>query len=119
MGNGLLGFEPRYDRCKCNGFWPRTRHALIRNFVTYDRTEQHLRPQLGMYGGAFGGGVIAGTWAPDSPNLLARGYQGVITQAAFGVAANWVGEFAPDIKRMLQRNKSERSGTEKSSSPTP
>jgi hypothetical protein len=119
MGNGLLGFEPRYDRCKCNGFWPRTRHALIRNFVTYDRTEQHLRPQLGMYGGAFGGGVIAGTWAPDSPNLLARGYQGVITQAAFGVAANWVGEFAPDIKRMLQRNKSERSGTKKSSSPTP
>ena len=45
-------------------FWPRTRHALIRNFVTYDRTEQHLRPQLGMYAGAFGAGVIAGPGCP-------------------------------------------------------
>ena len=117
VGNGLLGFEARYDRCKCNGFWPRTRHALIRNFVTYDRTEQHIRPQLAMYAGAFGAGVIAGTWAPDSPNLLARGYQGMITQAAFGVGANWLGEFAPDLKRMLQKSKSGKSERDKSSSP--
>jgi hypothetical protein len=64
LGNGLLGYEPRYNRCRCTGFWPRTRHALIRNFVTYDRTEQHLRPQLGMYAGAFGAGVIAGPGCP-------------------------------------------------------
>ncbi|MGB8324071.1 MAG: hypothetical protein WCE52_14025 [Candidatus Acidiferrum sp.] len=106
VGNTLLGYEPRYNRCRCTGFWPRTRHAVIRNFVTYDRTEQHFRPQLGMYAGAFGAGVIAGTWAPDSPDLLARAYQGVITQVFFGVGANWLGEFAPDFKRVLQRHKS-------------
>ena len=22
-GNALLGYEPRYDRCRCTGFWPR------------------------------------------------------------------------------------------------
>lgn len=104
-GNALLGYEPRYDRCRCTGFWPRTKHAIVRNFVTYNRTEKELRPQLGMYFGAFGGGVIAGTWQPAKPNLLTEGYQGAVTQAIFGVCANWLGEFAPDIKRVLKRDK--------------
>jgi hypothetical protein len=38
LGNAMVGWEPRYDRCKCDGFWPRTRHAVVRNFVTYDRS---------------------------------------------------------------------------------
>jgi hypothetical protein len=62
-----------------------------------------MRPQLALYAGAFGAGVVAGTWAPASPNLLAKGYQGVTTQVVFGMCANWLGEFAPDFKRMLQR----------------
>jgi hypothetical protein len=102
-GNALLGYEPRYDRCRCNGFWPRTRHAVLRNFMTYNRTETQLRPQFASYAGAFGAGVIAGTWQPRSPNLLTKGYQGVITQAAFGVCANWIGEFAPDVIRVLKK----------------
>ena len=28
FGDGILGWEPRYDRCRCEGFWPRTRHAI-------------------------------------------------------------------------------------------
>lgn len=118
LGNGLLGYEPRYNRCQCTGFWARTRHAFVRNFVTYDRTELHLRPQLGMYAGAFGAGVIAGTWQPANPNLLAKGYQGMATQVVFGVCANWIGEFAPDFKRKLQRNKSGKSGNERSGPPS-
>jgi hypothetical protein len=110
-GNALLGYEPRYDRCHCAGFWPRTKHAIVRNFVTYDRTEKELRPQFGMYLGALGGGVIAGTWQPDKPNLLTKGYQGVVTQAIFGVCANWLGEFAPDIKRVLKGNKQKATNT--------
>lgn len=104
-GNALLGYEPRYDRCRCTGFWLRTRHAVVRNFVTYNRTEKELRPQLAMYAGAFGGGVIAASWQPDNPGLLTKGYQAVVTQAIFGTGANWLGEFAPDIKRVLKGNK--------------
>jgi len=52
-GNALLGYEPRYDFCRCNGFWPRTRHAISRNFVAYNRTERELRPQIPTYTGAF------------------------------------------------------------------
>src|SRR5262249_28955322 len=34
-GNALLGYEPRYDFCRCDGFWRRTIHAVSRNFVAY------------------------------------------------------------------------------------
>jgi hypothetical protein len=71
--------------------------------MTYNRTESQLRPQFASYAGAFGARVIAGTWQPRSPNLLTNGYQGVITQAAFGICANWLGEFAPDIKHVLKK----------------
>jgi hypothetical protein len=55
-GNHLLRYEPRYDRCRCSGTWPRVRHALVRNFVTYNATERERRPQLPMYGAALGAG---------------------------------------------------------------
>src|ERR1700755_1284536 len=33
LGQGMVGWEPRYDRCKCEGGWPRFRHAFVRNFI--------------------------------------------------------------------------------------
>lgn len=106
LGNGFLGYEPRYDRCRCSGFWSRTSHALQRNFITYDQTEVARRPQIAMYGGAFLAGLVAGTWKPRNRELIAEGYRGVITQAAFGSAANWIGEFAPDVLKKIRRKKS-------------
>ena len=57
VGNALLQYEPRYDLCRCSGFWPRTRHAFVRNFVTYNKTEKELRPQFALYGAALGAGM--------------------------------------------------------------
>ena len=105
LGNGILGYEPRYNRCRCSGFWQRTGHALARNFVTYNRTEKALRPQLALYLGAFGAGAVEGTWKPSNRDLVAEGYRGAITQVGFGFAANWLGEFAPDINRIVRRKK--------------
>ena len=102
LGNGLLKYEPRYNRCRCSGFWRRTGHAVARNFVTYNRTENMLRPQLALYAGAFGAGVIEGEWKPSDRDPVAEGYRGALTQMTFGIAANWLGEFAPDIKRILR-----------------
>jgi len=45
VGNAKLGYEVRYDKCKCEGLWPRTRHAFVRNLMTYGRSEEHWRPQ--------------------------------------------------------------------------
>jgi hypothetical protein len=105
LGNGVLGWEPRYDRCRCEGFWPRTRHALVRNFVTYDRTEKSLRPQIMPFLGAFGSSAIATEWAPGNPKWQVRGYQAVITQVFVGAGINWLGEFAPEIVRILHKKK--------------
>ena len=112
-GNAVAGWEPRYDRCRCDGLWPRTRHAIIRNFVTYDRTEKALRPQLFSYAAAFGGAAIAATWYPGNPNVLVKGYQGAITQVGVGIGVNWLAEFAPEITRVIRRKKEPDNCSEK------
>jgi hypothetical protein len=113
LGNGILGYEPRYDVCRCDGFWRRTGHAAARNFVTYDRTETKLRPQLALYAGAFGGGVVAGSWTPNH-DLLTLGGRGVLAQAGVGVATNVVAEFWPEVMRVLHlRKKPAKNGAKK------
>lgn len=98
-GNYKLGYEVRYDRCKCDGLWARTRHAFVRNLVTYDRSEEHLRPQWALYGGAFGGGALSTVWKPGSQNALVNGGWGVVGQLGYGTLLNFVTEFASEINR--------------------
>lgn len=102
-GNAAVGWEPRYDRCRCTGFWPRTAHAIARNFVTYDRTGRKLRPHIMPYAGAFGAGAIAATWHPGHPDSVVRGYQGAISQAGVGIGTNWISEFAPELFGIFRR----------------
>jgi hypothetical protein len=106
MGNAAVGFEPRYDRCRCEGAWPRLRHAVVRNFITYGGADDKaIRPQIMSYAAAFGAGVTVASWEPDSPSVLTKGYQSVATQAWVGVLVDALAEFAPDIKQMLHRKK--------------
>lgn len=99
LGNAKLGYEVRYDQCKCQGLWPRTRHAFIRNLVTYDRSEEHLRPQWALYGGAFGGGMLSTTWKPGSHNAFAEGGQAALEQIGWGTLLNFFTEFSKEINR--------------------
>lgn len=99
LGNAKLGYEVRYDKCKCDGLWPRTRHAFIRNLVTYDRSEEHLRPQWALYGGAFGGGALSTAWKPSPKNALANGGSAVLGQLGYGTLLNFVIEFSREINR--------------------
>jgi hypothetical protein len=100
-GNAALHYEPRYDRCRCAGFGPRTKHALMRNFVTYNKTETELRPQFALYGAAFGAGMLSSLWKPNG-QLWTDGWQGVGTQVGLGMLSNWIAEFAPEIERKLK-----------------
>jgi len=117
LGNALLGWEPRYDRCRCDRFWRRTRYAVLRNFVTYDRTETALRPQIMPYLGAFGASALATTWQPGNPVWQVRGYQGAITQIFVGTGVNLLGEFAPEIRHILHREKADSSKSAAGSAP--
>ena len=108
-GNAALGYEPRYDYCKCTGFWPRTKHAIERNFVTYNETEVERRVQIPLYVGAFGAGAISGaTWRPATENPWKDGAYSVASQAGFGVLSNWLQEFALDIGRKLSPQRRRR-----------
>lgn len=101
LANAKLGYEVRYDLCRCHGLWPRTRHAIVRNFLTYDRTEQQRRPQWGLYAGAFGGGLISTAWKPHPRNAFAEGGRAVLGQAGYGTLLNFFIEFAGEINRKL------------------
>jgi hypothetical protein len=108
LGNAAVGFEPRYDRCRCEGAWLRIRHAVVRNFITYGGgDDKRIRPQIMSYAAAFGAGVTVASWEPDNPIVLPKGYQSVVTQAWVGVVVDALAEFAPDIKRMLHKNKAD------------
>lgn len=100
-GNTLLQYEPRYDQCQCSGFWPRTRHAIVRNFVTYNHSEQELRPQWALYGGAFVGGVVSSSWKPVPHNPLSQGGYAMLGQAGYGALLNFFIEFAGDINHKI------------------
>jgi hypothetical protein len=99
LGNAKLGYEVRYDKCKCDGLWPRTRHAFLRNLLTYDRSEEHLRPQWALYGGAFGGGALSTVWKPGSQNAWSNGAYGMLGQVAYGTLLNFFTEFSREINR--------------------
>ena len=96
-GNALLGLEPRYDFCRCQGFWSRTRHAVSRNFVAYNRSERDLRPQVPTYTAAFAAGLLYNTWLPGQHNIWKGGAYSVLSQAAIGSGYNVVSEFSLDI----------------------
>jgi hypothetical protein len=101
LGNAALKYEPRYDQCQCRGFWLRSRHAIMRNFLTYNQSEQELRPQLGLYAGAFGGGLVSTAWKPHPRNGFAEGGRAMLGQAGYGSLLNLFIEFAGDINRKI------------------
>ena len=96
-GNALLGLEPRYDFCRCEGFWSRARHAVSRNFVAYDRSERRLRPQIPMYTAAFAAGLLYNSWLPGEHNVWTGGGYNMLSQAGIGSGYNFVSEFSLDI----------------------
>jgi len=101
LGNAKLRYEPRYDQCRCQGFWRRTRHAIVRNFLTYDESEHDLRPQWALYGGSFGGGMISTAWKPHPRNAFAEGGRAMLGQAGYGSLLNFFIEFSTDVNRKI------------------
>jgi hypothetical protein len=106
LGDAAVGFEPRYDLCRCVGAWPRIRHAVVRNFITYGGTDDKgIRPQIMPYAAAFGAGVTVSSWQPNNSSVLTQGYQSAVTQAWLGVVIDALAEFGPDITRMLHKKR--------------
>jgi hypothetical protein len=73
----------------------------MRNFLTYNETEQELRPQWALYGGSFAGGLVSTAWKPHPRNAFAEGGRAMLGQAGYGVLLNIFIEFSTDINRKL------------------
>jgi hypothetical protein len=102
-GDAAVGYEPRYDLCHCQGFWPRTKHSIVRNFVTYNSTERELRPQVPLYSAAFIAGMAATTWKPGPRSIATEGGYAMAQQAGWGILTNWLSEFSGDIGKKFSR----------------
>lgn len=117
MGDAVLRYEPRYDLCRCTGMWPRTRHAIARNLVTYNSTEGEKRPQVPLYVAAFSAGVLATTWKPGRESPWRNGAYAAAGQAGYGAISNWLQEFALDLGHKLSRNKGSQTNRGRVESP--
>ncbi|MCU0244998.1 MAG: BatD family protein [Bryobacter sp.] len=102
-GQYALGHDPRYVRCKCDGFWPRFGHATALSFMTYDRNGKKVFNVMN-FAGAFGSEYIAGQWTPGT-NPTVAGYQGAVQQIGAGWIFNVLREFGPEMKRAFTRKK--------------
>ena len=104
LGDAVLKDEPRYDRCRCYGAWPRLRHAVVRNFITYGGPDnKSIRPHIVPFAAAYGAGVTTASWEPQNSSVTTKGYQVVVTQIWIGVVIDTLAEFGPDFKRMFHR----------------
>ena len=95
----LFGLDPRYERCACQGFFPRFGHALLSNFVT--RTNSGGRgfnvPNIaGSYSGAF----LSMTWHPERYSWK-DGFREGSQRLIFSGSFNFFREFWPEIKRVV------------------
>jgi hypothetical protein len=95
----LLGYEPRYIHCGCNGFLKRTGHAVVWSIITKNNAGAN-RLNLPVLAGAYGSGMLATlAWYPDRFDPLKDGVRLGSYQLPFVVGANWLREFTPDLKR--------------------
>jgi len=67
--------------------------CVYQNLVTYDRSEEHLRPQWALYGGAFGGGMISTAWKPSPKNAFVNGGRSAAEQVGWGTLLNFLSSF--------------------------
>ena len=97
-GAAALGHEVRYIPSKRSGFLPRAGHALVSNFVTYDRRGR-LTPHVARIGSVFGAEFTGKLWMPAGYNDTATAMRGVGVQLGVTSGFNLVREFAPELKR--------------------
>lgn len=93
----LRGTDPGYQRCRCKGFLPRSRHAIVSEFVER-RIERGLAaPVARVTGIAVSAGVMS---LGQHSGMEDTGKRGVLVVGA-DVGFNLLQEFAPEIKRTL------------------
>ncbi|MDX2179154.1 MAG: hypothetical protein SFV18_06145 [Bryobacteraceae bacterium] len=100
-----MGYDVRFQRCKCEGGWNRVGHAMKQSFVMKNR-EGKWRPNIpGWTGGLAATSIAVYGWYPSSERNFRQVYQAGVAQLVFPLAFNVVNEFIPDIQRVFKKKK--------------
>ena len=97
-GSAALGYDVRYVKCDCTGFFPRLGHSIAWNFLTLNRDGKTVL-NVPRIGGSFAGEFIGRTWMPAGYNSVGDTFRSGGVQLGIGAVFNIVREFSPSKRR--------------------
>jgi len=104
FGVGALRHEdPRYYHSGKQGFWPRTKYALMSTVLVHREGHEKRSVAVGRISGAVGGGLISRAWQPASSAALGLGVASAGISLGATAGFNMAREFWPDIHRHFHR----------------
>lgn len=98
----MLGLDTRYIQCSCKGFFRRSRHAFVFNFLTSNKNGK-IRLDISGIAGTYGSNFIAASWYPHQNSAFGYAIHKGNKQMVYAGAFNLISEFWPEIKRILHR----------------
>jgi hypothetical protein len=96
--------EPRYDRCNCDGFLPRTGHALKRVLVSKKDNGGEMI-SVSRLAGAYVTPMITDQWYPSRLNTWGHKFESGTWFLGWRGVNNMLKEFWPEIKRKTLRRR--------------
>jgi hypothetical protein len=98
--------DPRYDRCDCSGFLPRTGHAWRRVLIAR-RDNGGEMISVARLAGAYVTPMVTDQWYPPRLNTWQHKFESGTWFLGWRGVNNMIKEFWPDIKRTFTRNSSD------------
>jgi hypothetical protein len=95
--DAALGYDPRYRKCDCKGFFHRSGHAVLWTFFTIDGAGS-TRLDVASLAGAYGGGMLSMLWYPRRYNPLKDGLRTGTQELGFSVGMSAFLEFGAELK---------------------
>ena len=100
-GAATCGYDPRYLRCNCEGFFRRSGHALAWTLLTKNNAGQ-TRIDVPTVAAAYGSGMLSMYWYPARYSPLTDGVRVGTQQLGFAAGINVLREFGPEVKKLLK-----------------
>jgi hypothetical protein len=96
-----LHYDPRYQRCECQGGFHRLAHAMLWSFLTKNN-EGQTRFNAPVVAGAYAGGMIPFLWYPNRFSALKDGTRLGTQEIGLHVGVDLLREFSPELRRLFR-----------------
>jgi hypothetical protein len=96
--DAAMGYDPRYRKCDCKGFFRRSGHAVLWTFLTRDSAGD-TRVDVPSLASDYGAGMLSMLWYPRRYNPLKDGVRAGTQEVGLSVGLSTLREFGPELKR--------------------